>query len=119
MKRRIAIAVLAVAVTAATALPAQSEPAYKPHGKSSGRFQRLDASKLGKIVERSAVSGQGQSGGRARSSWRGAPVAVQQASEGRSFRRSAALRRVKASQDAAVPKLNAAVRPRTTTSPPC
>ena len=107
MKRRLAIAALALVVTAATAVPAQSEPAYKPHDKSSGRFQRLDASKLGKIVgapqslaKDKVVDALVELGG--------APVAVQQASDGRSFRRSTALRQVKASQDAAVPKLKAA-----------
>ena len=107
MKRRLAIAALALVVTAATALPAQSEPAYKPLDKSSGRFQRLDASKLGKIVgapqslaKDKVVDALVELGG--------APVAVQQASDGRSFRRSTALRQVKASQDAAVPKLKAA-----------
>ena len=107
MKRRIAIAGLAMAVAATTTMPAHSEPAHKPYGKSTGRFQRLDALKLGKIVNAPQVLAKDKVVD-ALVELSGDPVAVQQASNTRSFRRDVALRKVKARQDAAVPRLNAA-----------
>ncbi len=108
MLRRMSIGVLVIGLAVATIPAAQAEPVNAPVLNPTGRYQRLDAAKLGKIVnlpqgmrQDKVVSALVQLSG--------SPVAVQrQAADGRRFDRRAAERRVKASQDAALPRLRAA-----------
>ncbi|HEY5821960.1 MAG TPA: S8 family serine peptidase [Propionibacteriaceae bacterium] len=110
MIRRASIVGLALVVGAAVALPAQAEPVDLPMEARHSRFQRVDLAKLKELGIEGMVPqlAQRDKTVSALVQLSTAPVAVQRKQQGSRFRRVDAERRVKQSQDAALPKLRAA-----------
>ncbi len=104
-KRRVAIAGLAVALAVSTSLPANSEPVGGQTAKKSGRFTQLDVAKLGKIVN--APNGLKPDKVVDALVELDTASVISQQSAG-SVSADAAQRRVRASQAAAEPRLEAA-----------
>ena len=98
---------LAAALVTLTAVPAHTEPRDQPPTAPSGGFVRLDPSRLGQVVQRPAAVRADQVVN-ALVELRGDPVAAQLRPDARDVDRRRAARAVKATQDAALPRLRAA-----------
>lgn len=105
--RRGLIIGLAAALASLTAVPAHTEPRDHPPSGSSAGFVRRDTDRLGTVIQRpGAVPADRMVN--ALVEWRGDPVAVQLRPDARATDRRRAVRQVRASQDAALPRLRAA-----------